>query len=69
MKRVLIDDDNFVWHCLSESEACYYVDCGLPVHVISEQGCDRKIISKNEIRQAIRRRDYVATPVGYMDDK
>lgn len=68
MKRVYIDDDEFVWHVLTESEACYLLECGLPVHAIDEDG-DRKISGKNEIQHLIRRGEMIATPVGYIDDK
>lgn len=67
MKRVYIDDDDFVWHCLTSAEAQYYLDCALPVHVVNEQG-DRQIHLGYEIRDAIRRGDMVATPVGFMND-
>ena len=68
MKRVHIDDDDFVWHVLTEVEACYHLDCGFPVHVIDESG-ERQIQTKTQIQRAIRHHDIVATPVGYMDDK
>lgn len=68
MKRVHIDDDDFVWHVLTETEACYYIDCGIPVHAIDEQG-DREIKSKREVQHVIRRGLMVATPVGFTDDK
>lgn len=68
MKRVHVDDDDFVWHVLTETEACYHLDCGLPVHIIDETG-DRKANTKSQIQYAVRHHVIVATPVGYMDDR
>lgn len=69
MKRVFIDDDDFVWHILTEIEACYYVDCGLPVHVIVDgEDEPRQTKSKIEIERHIRHHGMVATPVGFIND-